>query len=103
MTHTATILLIGELCESPRRIGDTKDKKPIVRFLVRCMKTNKTDYYPVTAWRGLAENCLEQLHKGDLVEVKGDARTSSYTKDGIKCHGIEISADDVTFLGGNEK
>ena len=31
-----------------------------------------TLWFPVTAWRGLAENCAESLHKGDAVIVYGD-------------------------------
>ena len=102
MTHFARIVLVGELTESPRTIGQTQDKKPIVRFLVKVEKPSKTDYYPTTAWRGLAEACLENLRKGDTVKVEGDARTSAYDKDGTKCRGIEISADDVIFLNYKE-
>jgi single-strand DNA-binding protein len=58
-----------------------------------------TDFFPVTVWKGLADNCGKYLDKGSKVAVIGELQTRSYdAKDGSKRYVTEIVADEVEFL-----
>lgn len=58
-----------------------------------------TNFYRVTAWRGLADTCMKFLHKGDRVFVTGDLELKSYVnKQGVKQYQMEVSATDIEFL-----
>lgn len=58
----------------------------------------ETDYFNVSAWRQLGENCAKFLDKGRKVCVVGSV--SVRTWDTGEKHGasLEVTADDVEFL-----
>ncbi len=59
----------------------------------------KTTWFRVTAWRKLAENCTQYLHKGSLVLVEGDIDVSAWTgQDGQPRASLELTARSVRFL-----
>lgn len=59
----------------------------------------QADFFRVTAWRGLAENCQKFLAKGRKVCVVGSISVSTYQgNDGVTRANLEITADDVEFL-----
>lgn len=59
----------------------------------------QADFFRVTAWRGLAENCQKFLAKGRKVCVVGPVSVSTYQgNDGVTRANLEITADDVEFL-----
>jgi len=59
-----------------------------------------TTWWKVTAFRMLAEGCVDKLTKGDKVIVVGTIKESSWEKDGVKQTRMEVVADsngqDVT-------
>ncbi|WP_310964255.1 single-stranded DNA-binding protein [Nocardioides terrisoli] len=56
-----------------------------------------TQWYSVTAWRQLAENCTVSLHRGDPVVVHGRLTAESWTnRAGITVTSMEVEA---TFVG----
>ena len=68
-----------------RRAGDV----PVASFRLACTprRFNRrtetwsdglTQWYTVTAWRGLAENCAASLRRGDPVVVHGRLETRTY-------------------------
>ena len=58
-----------------------------------------TDFIPVTAWRGLADNCNKYLIKGNKIAVEGQLNVSTYENDkGERRTKFDISADTVEFL-----
>lgn len=64
----------------------------------------ETDFFRVTAWRGLADTCARYLSKGSKVAVIGDVRLSQYTgRDGNARAQIEINASDVEFLSARSE
>jgi single-stranded DNA-binding protein len=67
-----------------------------VQFTVRRTRGACFDYARVTAWRQLAKDCLDFLKEGDTVRIRGDCRSSTYTKNGIKTHAYEIVVTDYT-------
>lgn len=61
----------------------------------------ETDFYNVSAWRGLADICVKYLHKGSKVAVAGNFNPRSYEdKDGMPRYSLDIQADEVEFMGG---
>lgn len=59
----------------------------------------EADFFRVSAWRQLGENCAKYLAKGRKVAVVGAVSVSSYTaNDGSTRFSLEVSADDVEFL-----
>ncbi len=59
----------------------------------------EADFFRVTAWRGLADNCQKYLAKGRKVAVTGSVSVSTYQgNDGIVRASLDVTADDVEFL-----
>lgn len=55
-----------------------------------------TQWYSVTAWRGLAENCQQSLHRGDPVIVHGRLTVNTWVnRDGIEMSSLEVEATHV--------
>ena len=61
----------------------------------------KTDWIPVTAWRGTADLISRYLHKGDSVVVVGRLEIQEWTdRQGNKRTTPNVSAENVYFTGG---
>lgn len=59
----------------------------------------KTNWYRVTAWRGLAEVVGKYVKKGMSVMVVGSAEASAYMgQDGQPRASLDITARDIQFL-----
>ena len=57
------------------------------------------DYFSVSAWRQLGENCAKFLDKGRKVAVVGAVSVRTYqAQDGTTRASLEVTADDVEFL-----
>ena len=57
------------------------------------------DYFSVSAWRQLGENCSKFLDKGRKVAVVGAVSVRTYqAQDGSTRANLEVNADDVEFL-----
>ncbi|GAA1790723.1 single-stranded DNA-binding protein [Nocardioides hankookensis] len=55
-----------------------------------------TQWYSVTAWRALAENCAGSLHRGDPVVVHGRLETRTYVNgNDVEVLSFEIDAIHV--------
>jgi single-strand DNA-binding protein len=62
-------------------------------------RKEETEWFSVTAWRKLAEQCSQFLQKGRRVYVEGRLRTRSWDgPDGQKRYRTEVVADRVLFL-----
>lgn len=60
---------------------------------------DQTDFFRVTAWRQLADNCRQYLAKGKKVAVVGTVTAEAYMgKDGQPKASLEVNADNVEFL-----
>ena len=59
----------------------------------------EADYFRVSAWRELGDNCSKYLAKGRKVCVIGPVSVRTYTgNDGITRANLEVTADEVEFL-----
>ena len=64
----------------------------------------KANYFDVTVWGALAENCAQYLSKGRPVAVDGRLEWREYTtQDGQRRQTVEVIADTVQFLAGREQ
>ena len=59
----------------------------------------EADFFRVTAWRQLGENCAKYLAKGRKVCVMGPVTARTYQgNDGTTRVSLEVTAEDVEFL-----
>ncbi|NCA66936.1 MAG: single-stranded DNA-binding protein [Clostridia bacterium] len=95
------VLLIGNLTKDPE-LSTTSSGISVCKFTIavsRRFGNNETDFLPVIAWRGQAENCSKFLKKGSKAAICGSIQTRSYdANDGSKRYITEIVADEVQFL-----
>lgn len=98
--------IIGNLTRDPA-LRTTQTGIAVCNFTVavnRRRGTEGTDYFRVTAWRALGEACARYLHKGNRAAVYGAVSARAYTgSDGNVYAALEITADDVEFLGGGRR
>ena len=60
----------------------------------------KTTWFRVSAWRGLAETVQQFVTKGMQVMVAGEVDVSAYVgQDGEARGSLELTARDIQFLG----
>ena len=65
---------------------------------------NEADFFRVTAWRQLGENCSKYLAKGRKVCVVGAVSARTYQgNDGQPRVSLEVTADDVEFLSPRDQ
>lgn len=98
------LFLIGNLTKDPE-ISQTQNGLTICKFGIavnRPYQTNGeriTDFFPITVWRTLADNCGKYLKKGSKVAVTAQLQNHSYEdKDGNKRSRNDIIAEAVEFL-----
>ena len=100
------VILTGNLTKDPE-LATTNSGVSVCRFAIAVQRTFKNsegerevDFFNITVWRGLAENCHKFLKKGSKVAVVGRLQNSSYeASDGSKRYSTDIVADDVEFIG----
>lgn len=99
------VYLIGNLTRDPE-LSETSSGVSFCRFSVAVNRTftnsdgsRDVDYFNVTVWRTLAENCGRFLHKGSKVAVVGSLQNRTYEdKEGVKRTVTDIVASEVEFL-----
>ena len=104
------VILIGNLTRDPE-LAETSNGVKVCRFSIAVNRdyTNSngekiTDFFNITAWRGLAENCGKYLAKGRKVAIVGSLQNRTYEdKDGNKRAVMDIIASDVEFLSPKEE
>ena len=96
--------ITGNLVRDPEK-GTTPSGVNYARFTVAVRKRfhkegePDSDFFRVTAWRGLGDSCMKYLAKGRKVGVIGPSTFSVYMgNDGQPRGQIEIQADEVEFL-----
>lgn len=96
------LIITGNLVRDPET-RQTPSGITICTFTIAVNRRGKdekaVDYFRVTAWRQLAENCQRFLAKGRKVAVTGAVSLNTYTKkDGTGGASLEVNADEVEFL-----
>ena len=98
------VIFIGNLTRDPES-GTTQSGVAYCRFTIavnrRFSRDNEqtADFFSITCWRGLAENCAKNLQKGRKVCVVGSLQTRQYdANDGSKRTAYDVVAEEVEFL-----
>lgn len=102
------LTIIGNLTRDPE-LRTVRDGISVCSFTVAVNRRNsrqsaangqpEADFFRVTAWRQLGENCAKFLAKGRKVCVIGPVSANTYTaNDGSTRVSLEVQADDVEFL-----
>ena len=99
------VFLIGNLTRDPE-LTETSSGVSICRFAIAVNRTysgadgeRKTDFFNVTAWRGLGETVNRYAKKGNKVCVVGSIELRNYEdSQGQKRTAVDIIAQDVEFL-----
>jgi len=94
------LTIIGNLTADPE-LRTTQAGKTVCGFTVAVNKRNSddADYFRVSAWDKLGENCQKFLLKGRKVCVIGPVTVRTYqANDGTTRASMEVTAQDVEFL-----
>ena len=63
-----------------------------------------TNFYRVSAWRGLGDTCAKFLHKGDRIAIMGDLLFRIYKdKNGQERAAMQVTLTDVEFLNDKSR
>ena len=97
------VFLIGNLTRDPE-LTETAGGVSICRFAIAVNRRSGngervTDFFNITAWRGLGETIARFAKKGNKVAVSGSIELYNYEdSQGIKRTRIDVIAQDVEFL-----
>ncbi len=98
------LVIIGNLTRDPE-LRTTTSGVNVCTFTVavnqrtKAGETPKVDYFRVTAWRNLGDNCSKYLAKGRKVSVIGAVSLETWQdKNGGQHSGLSVLADEVEFL-----
>lgn len=98
-------LFITGNCTKDPEVRSTPNGKTVCTFTVAVNRRKKvegqpeTDYFRVTAWDALGENCGKYLVKGKKVAVVGAVSVHAFTtQKGEAGASLEVNASEVEFL-----
>ncbi len=102
------LFIIGNLTRDPE-LRTTPNGHSVCSFTVAVNRRRSAsaeagqqpdaDFFRISAWRQLGENCCRYLAKGRKVCVVGSVTVNTYTgNDGVMRASLEVNADDVEFL-----
>ncbi len=98
------IFLIGNLTRDPE-LSETNSGISVCRISIAVSRRRtgdgepQTDFFNVTAWRGLADNVAKYCKKGNKIAVTGSIQLRQYeAQDGTKRTAVDVVAEDVEFL-----
>lgn len=98
------LFIVGNLTRDPE-LRTTQSGLSVCSFTVAVNRRRaqgaepQADFFRVSAWRQLGENCSKYLAKGRKVAITGPVTVSTYeAQDGSTRATMEVTADDVEFL-----
>lgn len=105
------VILIGNLTRDPE-LRTTSTGINVCSFTIAVNRRRSSqnagqpeaDFFRISAWRQLGENCQKYLAKGRKVFVSGPVSVQTYEgKDGQTRYSLEVTADDVEFLSSRQE
>ncbi len=100
-----SVYLIGRLTTDPETTKTESGKKVMsINLAVQRSYKNsdgiyEADFIRCVLWEGIATRTAEFCHKGDLIAIRGQLRTSNYqTETGDKKYSTEVVVEKVSFL-----
>ena len=99
------VILIGNLTKDPE-ISTTPSGVSVCNISLAVPRSfsnadgeRETDFFNITVWRTLAENCHKFVKKGSKIAVVGNIRNRSYDAlDGTRRYVTDIMAEQIDFL-----
>lgn len=98
------LTIIGNLTRDPE-LRTTQAGQQVCNFTIAVNRRNRregqpeADFFRVSAWGQLGQNCGKFLAKGKKVCAVGEVSVSTYTgNDGTTRAQMEVFAQDVEFL-----
>lgn len=99
------VFLIGNITRDPE-LSETNSGIAVCRFSIAVNRRRvsadaeqQTDFFNVTAWRGLAETVARYCKKGNKIAVIGQIQIRAYEgNDGAKKTSVDVVAEEVEFL-----
>lgn len=99
------VILIGNLTKDPE-ISTTPSGVSVCNISLAVPRSfsnadgeRETDFFNITVWRTLAENCHKFVKKGSKIAVVGNIRNRSYdAPDGTRRYVTDIMAEQIDFL-----
>lgn len=99
------VFLIGNLTRDPE-MSETSGGVSVCHFSIAVNRNysssdgeRQTDFFNVTAWRGLADTIGRFAKKGNKVAVVGSIQMRTYEgNDGVKRTAVDVIAQDIEFL-----
>ena len=100
-----SLTIIGNVTRTPETAA-TPTGKRVCNFSVAVNRKvggqDTVDFFRVTAWETLGDNCARYLDKGRKVAVRGPVSARAYiANDGTPRATLEMTAQEVEFLGGS--
>lgn len=100
------VLLLGRIAKEPELKYTVEKNTPYLKFTLAVnrefVKENgerEADFVQIVVWGKRAENMVELLVKGRLINVIGKLSTGVYeNKEGVKRYFAEVKADQINFL-----
>ena len=99
------VFLIGNLTRDPE-LTETGGGVSVCHFAIAVNRSytsqdgeRQTDFFNVTAWRGLADTIARYVKKGSKVAVSGSIQIRNYEDNqGQRRTAVDVIAQDVEFL-----
>lgn len=99
------VVLIGNICKDPE-LSETNSGVAVCRFSIAVNRRRasedaeqQTDFFNVTAWRGLAETVSRYCKKGNKIAVTGQIQIRQYEdREGAKKTAVDVVTEEVEFL-----
>ncbi|MFI3308034.1 MAG: single-stranded DNA-binding protein [Mycoplasmatota bacterium] len=102
-------VIVGRLVHEPE-LRQTENGNKVTNITLAVPRNFKntsgeydTDFISCVLWKGIAENTVQYVKKGDLLGVKGRIQAREVELDDqTKKHYIEVVAEKVTFLSSKK-
>lgn len=102
-----SVVLIGRLTRDPE-LKYTPNGTAVCNMSIAVNRTfskeDEADFFDVTCWKKTAEATAQHMKKGRQIAVQGELRQDRWTTDDGKNRSkVKVNAQQVRFLGGNNK
>ena len=102
-------VIVGRLVRDPE-LRETENGNKVTNITLAVPRSYKnvngeyeTDFISCVLWKGIAENTVEYVKKGDLLGIKGRIQSRNIDMpDDNKKQVIELVAEKVTFLSSKK-
>ena len=98
------VIIVGTVEKLPE-LSKTQNGTTVAKMVVKADRnfrnedgTLSNDFFQITLWRGIAEECADVCKVGSLVGIKGRLLSNCYEKNDFTFYNCEIIAEKVSFL-----